>query len=308
MNERSHLGESELLCASIFCSHGPVGAGLVNAWLDRGHSVSVVVVGHFDPLGLERWRHLAERGVVVIGAPYPADWARILRALHVHARQPDVLLSYSFMQKIPRFMLQKHRFGGINFHPSLLPHYRGSNPVRAMIADRALHEYGGVSAHVMTQRFDAGDLIAQVPMAPAEYRSVARCLETVGAIVAHLATEIVPEFCAGMIEPRAQASGGSESSASPKTLTLVADEWSLNEIQAAFAFLRPKTELRVQLASHRGTIPVHALRNRRSGSTGKPPRIGLLAVDLDCADGRVSLFRDNWPGRVAGRIAGWRRR
>jgi methionyl-tRNA formyltransferase/ubiquinone/menaquinone biosynthesis C-methylase UbiE len=48
----------------------------------------------------------------------------------------------------------------INFHPSLLPAFRGSHPHFWAIAKGA--ELGGLSAHYMTARVDEGDIIAQI--------------------------------------------------------------------------------------------------------------------------------------------------
>jgi len=52
----------------------------------------------------------------------------------------------------------------LNLHPSMLPNYRGANPVTEQI-DR--HEKNlGVSLHVLSQEFDKGDIVAQARLVP----------------------------------------------------------------------------------------------------------------------------------------------
>ena len=48
----------------------------------------------------------------------------------------------------------------LNLHPSLLPNYRGADPVIAQIACR--EQNLGVSLHLLSQAFDRGDIIAQL--------------------------------------------------------------------------------------------------------------------------------------------------
>ena len=47
----------------------------------------------------------------------------------------------------------------LNLHPSLLPRYRGADPVGAQLEQG--ESTGGVSLHLLNERFDAGDIVAQ---------------------------------------------------------------------------------------------------------------------------------------------------
>ena len=47
----------------------------------------------------------------------------------------------------------------LNLHPSLLPDYRGADPVIAQIASREINL--GVSLHLLSEKFDCGDIIGQ---------------------------------------------------------------------------------------------------------------------------------------------------
>lgn len=71
----------------------------------------------------------------------------------------DLILSISCGQKVGTELLSIPTEGAINLHGSLLPKYRG----RATAFWVLYHdeEYSGVTAHYMTDEFDAGDIVAQ---------------------------------------------------------------------------------------------------------------------------------------------------
>ena len=59
-------------------------------------------------------------------------------------------------------LIDSPRGATLNLHPSLLPAYRGANPVRQQLA-AGDHRYG-VSLHLLNQQFDQGDIVAQAPL------------------------------------------------------------------------------------------------------------------------------------------------
>lgn len=72
---------------------------------------------------------------------------------------PDLLLVFGFNWKIPRGVIGSLRYGALNIHPSLLPKYRGPSPIPWAIrnGDRDL----GMTIHRMTEKIDAGPVLAQ---------------------------------------------------------------------------------------------------------------------------------------------------
>lgn len=77
------------------------------------------------------------------------EWLRL--------HKPDVVLVKTFPWKIPSSLLSLPKYGFINFHYAPLPHWRGSNPLFWMIRDGATK--GGVTIHLMDERFDTGDIL-----------------------------------------------------------------------------------------------------------------------------------------------------
>lgn len=72
---------------------------------------------------------------------------------------PDLLLVFGFNWKIPRDVIDSIEYGALNIHPSLLPKYRGPSPIPWAIrnGDRDL----GITIHRMTEKIDAGPILAQ---------------------------------------------------------------------------------------------------------------------------------------------------
>jgi methionyl-tRNA formyltransferase len=75
------------------------------------------------------------------------------------AVQPDFLLSFFFPWRIPSEALALPRLGSVNLHPSVLPRYRGPNPMGWQL--RNDEPEIGLSFHRMDAQFDTGPLLAQ---------------------------------------------------------------------------------------------------------------------------------------------------
>ena len=86
-----------------------------------------------------------------------ASWER----LRIDLQQTDLLISYKLNRIIPESIISSSRYGGINIHPSLLPHYPGINPWFEMYYNMELK--GGVTIHKLTERPDAGNILIQSP-------------------------------------------------------------------------------------------------------------------------------------------------
>jgi folate-dependent phosphoribosylglycinamide formyltransferase PurN len=75
------------------------------------------------------------------------------------AARPDLIVTLHFDQILAEETLALARLGGVNLHPSLLPHHRGPMPAFWTLAeDRSA---AGVSLHRLVPRIDAGALLSQ---------------------------------------------------------------------------------------------------------------------------------------------------
>lgn len=71
---------------------------------------------------------------------------------------PDLLVVAAYAQKIPESLLNIN-YGCINIHPSLLPKYRGADPIRGPILNG--DKVSGVTIMQMADKLDSGDILAQ---------------------------------------------------------------------------------------------------------------------------------------------------
>lgn len=75
---------------------------------------------------------------------------------------PDLIFCTAYPQIFGQTILEIPNFGSLNFHPSLLPRYRGAHP-HFWVLYNGEHETG-ITAHYMTTEIDAGDIVTQIPI------------------------------------------------------------------------------------------------------------------------------------------------
>jgi methionyl-tRNA formyltransferase len=78
---------------------------------------------------------------------------------HLRALEADVILAASYPQMFSRAVIDSAAELSINFHPSALPRCRGAHPHFWSIAKG--EKFGGVTAHLLTECLDAGNIVAQ---------------------------------------------------------------------------------------------------------------------------------------------------
>ena len=103
--------------------------------------------------------------------------------------RPDILLVAGFPRKIPSSILSAMRIASINLHPSLLPKRRGGTPTRWVIkcGDRIT----GVSAHLVTNDFDAGDILIQKKIEVEPFWTVGMLEEITAQVMVSVSIELV---------------------------------------------------------------------------------------------------------------------
>lgn len=112
---------------------------------------------------------------------------------------PQLLISASYGQKIPTTLIQNTQFGGLNIHPSLLPRWRGADPVPwAIIAgDPEI----GVTLVTLAEKFDQGKIIAQqkIPLLPYEFADPIR--SKLFSLGSDLLLQSLPHYISNSIKP-----------------------------------------------------------------------------------------------------------
>ena len=101
----------------------------------------------------------------------------------------DVILVAGFHRRIPLSVIQIPRKAIVNFHPSLLPRHRGGTPNRWVI--RNGESKTGVTAHFVTEAFDAGDCILQRRIAVPSNATWGELEWKVAAVIPSMALEVL---------------------------------------------------------------------------------------------------------------------
>jgi len=154
--------------ALILTSGGLIAAKIMSAWLQTGNSVAALWIGSKNLRRfLRRDRALgtawsagtmARRyGIPVRRNPDLSTWTDAdiaIRKLHA-----DVLITAVTGQIVPETILSRFSGRAVNFHGSVLPHYRGPNPRAAMILDEKADLHGGITLHCLSRGIDKGDII-----------------------------------------------------------------------------------------------------------------------------------------------------
>jgi len=133
--------------------------------LEAGFAPRAVVVpgpehGSIPVVRRDRLCALAESaGAPVV--PIPGFRGDALERLARHA--PELVLVACFPYLLPGAALRLPRLGAFNLHPSLLPAYRGPSPLFWQF--RCGERRSGVTLHRMSERADAGEVLAQEALA-----------------------------------------------------------------------------------------------------------------------------------------------
>lgn len=120
--------------------------------------------------------------------------------------QPDVIAACTYHKIFPKELIQSAKIETINFHPSLLPHYRGPNPTNWAIIHG--ESQTGVTIHRMTTEVDAGDVLLQEKIR-IENQTDGELRRVLYQLAGTMFVKLAGQLSNGAITARPMASGGS---------------------------------------------------------------------------------------------------
>jgi len=150
----------------IFIGQAPFGRESLEALIDQGEDVIGVIT--VEDVPNQKYPNpvkecAVQHDINLYQANYlkhaePIDWVRKL--------QPDLLVLGFVTAFVPQEMIELARFGGINYHPSLLPKYRGGSAINWAIISGETET--GVTIHFIDAGVDTGPILLQekVDIAP----------------------------------------------------------------------------------------------------------------------------------------------
>jgi methionyl-tRNA formyltransferase len=255
----------------------------------RGHELAALVL----PAGPDGSRPRHAEGWSVMhqllqAAPPSTDILIASRRDHLAplltAVRPDFLLSFFFPWRIPPEALALPPLGAVNAHPSVLPRYRGPNPLGWTL--RSDEPELGLTFHRMDARFDTGPLLAQGrrPIDDAD------TVESIMQKLLELAEELMPEVLS-------RVAWGDAGEPQPETGASYAGHFEDAYREVDWSQPARAVHVRVRacrMSSWRGGMPHFAL------ATLEGRRVQVLQTRLASGEGTVSAP----PGAVLARQGG----
>lgn len=187
----------------VFAYHD-MGCTGIQALLDAGYDIAAIFT-HADAPGENHFfqsvaRMAAEREIPVYA---PDDVNHPLWIERIRELAPDVIFSCYYRNLICQDILALPAKGAFNLHGSLLPKYRGRAPLNWVLANGETET--GVTLHRMTQRADAGGIVAQERVAIDPNDTALTLHHKLCATARSLLLECLPQIKAGTFTERAQS-------------------------------------------------------------------------------------------------------
>jgi methionyl-tRNA formyltransferase len=187
---------------AVVCAYHNVGVRCLEVLLAQGVAVPLVLT-HDDRPGETIWfdsvaRTAANHGIPVIAPQDPNAPDIVAR---IAACRSDFVFSFYYRLMLGMPLLALPSRGALNMHGSLLPKYRGRVPINWAIIHGETET--GATLHYMTEKPDAGDIVAQraVPILPDD--TARDVFDKVARAAASLLEQTMPALAAGTA-PRVQ--------------------------------------------------------------------------------------------------------
>lgn len=143
----------------VFAYHD-VGYECLQALIQNDEYILAVITRKDDPreeIWFKSVAKLAAKYDIPVHTPESVnspDWIAKIRSW-----APDLILSFSYRDRIAEELLGVPRLGAFNMHGSLLPKYRGGSPINWAILNGETQT--GMTLHYMAPQADAGDIVDQ---------------------------------------------------------------------------------------------------------------------------------------------------
>jgi len=134
-----------------------------------------------------------------------------IQLLYKHS--PDLILMATFKQVLKENILGLPPLGVVNFHPSLLPSYRGPCPTNAVLIND--EKSTGISIHYVTEEIDEGNILLQRSIAISETDNDGRLRQKLATLAGEITPELVGMF-AGFTKPAGSSQDHSLATYAPK--------------------------------------------------------------------------------------------
>jgi methionyl-tRNA formyltransferase len=214
----------------------------------------------------------------------------------------DTLISAATNIIFNREFLANFGVRAFNFHPSLLPYYRGPRPQVTMIIRGQADIYGGMTLHQLAPGIDEGDIIGQRVLPRSDFDNA------LGWILAHAdaAGELVETELDQFLNGPRKAIPQDEANASYHNLAdtkpEIDESWTFIEAYNYLSrghYLFPASQVSVKTGRNQMqylAVTDHLVTIGKP--TMAPPLISSLIIEMDLMDARVQFTRERFLQRL----------
>jgi len=231
--------------------------------------------------GLETKAKVAVRAV-----PRFSAWPDGLLAMQ--RLSADVVISLLYPDRITQPLLDAFPGRVVNLHPSLLPAYRGPDPIFNMLWDETIDRYGGLTLHLVSPEFDRGGVLGRQAVAFTAGRSLSvYYMELVKAGTSLLASHLSALREGPLVgEPQVDVGVSPQGNRKPRDARL---DSSMTRARVAWlcATIPQMTALRIEGLAP--AVRVTGFVSSAARKTERPPAFADGLASFDVVDGHVTV-------------------
>lgn len=121
---------------------------------------------------------------------------------HLQNLNPDLFIVAAYGKIIPNDILAIPKYGTINIHPSLLPHYRGPTPLQTALLNGDTNT--GITFMQMDKEMDHGPILHQIPVTVEATDTFDWLMQCTFSQAAQILPHIIEEYVSGKMKPHEQ--------------------------------------------------------------------------------------------------------
>ncbi len=186
----------------VFFGGDDMGRPILHYLLEKNYQVLFVttLTKAFSPFGSSALELAQEKNLEIIYSAKPRKDLALLTKLKEFNAPVAILVSFNAI--IPPEILNLFPLGILNLHPSLLPKYRGPDPITPPILNGDATT--GMSLILLDEKLDHGPILEQKEIALDKNITHTKLRQLLAAGGETLIAQILPEYLAGRIKPYGQ--------------------------------------------------------------------------------------------------------
>ncbi len=215
------------------------------------------------------------------------------------ALAPEAIAVVSFGQILKKRVLELPRHGCLNFHPSMLPAFRGAAPIqRAVMAGVRV---SGLTIMRLVRRLDAGPILDQRPWEIGDTLNAEQLMEQAGGLGAVMMRNVLEQLARGE-SPVARMQDDSLATLAPPlakndgVLDFRRDAQSLSDLVRGVQPW-PRAQAMLTGENARRVIVHEAVPISGSGACGEVVAIDKSGIQVACGRGALALRRVQLEGK-----------